>query len=96
MDCKQCKRTLVETLGFVLFKNATHHLEKDQKLVLAGCFSGANEDDSQVMQYHKSRSNTGAMHLNPICEFGGMPQHRSISRSSSIALTQMFTILEQL
>ena len=45
MDCKQCKGTL----GFVLFKNATQHLEKAKKIVLAGCFSGANEDDSHIV-----------------------------------------------
>lgn len=49
LDCRQCKRSLVEALGLVYLRSAQAYLKTAQILVLAGCFSGEGEDDSWVI-----------------------------------------------
>ena len=49
LDCRQCKRSLVEALGWVYLRTATHHFKDGQVLVLAGCFSGERQDDAWVL-----------------------------------------------
>jgi len=49
LECKQCKRSLVEALGLVYLRTASHQLREGQILVLAGCFSGEAQDDGWVI-----------------------------------------------
>ena len=49
LNCKQCKRSIVETLGWVYLRTAGQHLKGMEKLILAGCFSGESRDDACVV-----------------------------------------------
>jgi hypothetical protein len=46
LECKHCKRAIVEALGWIYFHTGRNHLRDNQRLVLAGCFSGTQEDDA--------------------------------------------------
>ena len=49
LDCRQCKRSIAETLGWVYLHTAKDHLKDGQVLVLAGCFSGESQGDAWVI-----------------------------------------------
>lgn len=49
LECSQCKRSLVEALGWVYLHTAQSHLRDGQTLVLAGCFAGEAQDDAWVI-----------------------------------------------
>ena len=46
LDCKQCKRSLVQALGLVYLRTAKFLLINNQILVLAGCFNGERQDEA--------------------------------------------------
>ena len=48
LDCKQCKRAIVEVIGAAYLKCGTRLLHGQQILVLAGCFTG--KDDVKAWQ----------------------------------------------
>ena len=48
LECRICKRSLVEALGLVYLRTACSYLREGQTLVLAGCFSGEAQDDAWV------------------------------------------------
>jgi hypothetical protein len=43
IECRQCKRSIVEAIGLALLRSARSRLLSGQKLILAGCFSGPVE-----------------------------------------------------
>ena len=43
IECRQCKRSIVEAIGLALLRSARSRLFSGQKLILAGCFSGPVE-----------------------------------------------------
>ncbi len=49
LECRQCKRAIVEALGWVFLHTGKNHLQGNQTLVLAGCFSGATQDDAWII-----------------------------------------------
>ena len=49
LECRQCKRSLVEALGWVYLRTAQRYLKEGQVIVLAGCFSGETQDDAWVI-----------------------------------------------
>ena len=49
VQCRQCKRALIEALGLVYLQTARFCLYPGQKLVLSGCFSGDAEDTAWVI-----------------------------------------------
>lgn len=50
LECRECKRSIVETLGMVYLLTATFFLRDHQVLVLAGCFSGEAQDYALVLR----------------------------------------------
>jgi hypothetical protein len=46
LECSQCKRAIVEILGLIYLRSIRHCLQHDQTMVLAGCFSGENQDNA--------------------------------------------------
>ena len=46
LQCRECKRHLVEYLGKSFMQHAPHILRGSQKVVLAGCFTGDAEDQA--------------------------------------------------
>ncbi|SMN12414.1 hypothetical protein SPBRAN_864 [uncultured Candidatus Thioglobus sp.] len=49
LECRQCKRAIVVALGWVFLHTGKNHLQGNQTLVLAGCFSGATQDDAWII-----------------------------------------------
>ena len=49
IDCRECKRSIVEAMGLFLLQHGRFLLRVTQKLVISGCFSGTNEDDARVV-----------------------------------------------
>ena len=49
LDCRECKRSIVESIGLSLLQQGKQHLCGHQKLILSGCFSGKNENDAWVI-----------------------------------------------
>ena len=43
IECRQCKKSIVEAIGLALLRSARSRLFSEQKLILAGCFSGPVE-----------------------------------------------------
>ena len=46
LDCRECKRSIVEAIGLSLLQQGQSLLRGTQKLVITGCFSGENENDA--------------------------------------------------
>ena len=44
LQCQNCKRAIVEAVGLALLQKGRYFLKRQQKLVLAGCFSGTGEN----------------------------------------------------
>lgn len=44
LHCQQCKRSIVEALGLAYLRKAGHQLTRGQSFILAGCFSGEQQD----------------------------------------------------
>ena len=44
LNCRKCKRSIVEALGLAFCRRAPENLRMGQKLVLSGCSSGESED----------------------------------------------------
>ena len=49
IQCRQCQRSIVETLGLVFLRSA-QYLRNGQILVLAGCFMGDGDDEAWVVR----------------------------------------------
>ena len=49
VQCRQCKRALIEALGLVYLQTGRFSLYPGQKLVFSGCFSGNAEDTAWVI-----------------------------------------------
>ena len=49
LECRQCKRSIVEALGLAYLQTAKSHLRENQVFVLAGCFSGKCQDDAMII-----------------------------------------------
>ena len=50
LQCQQCKRSIVEAVGLALLQKGRYFLTGQQKLILAGCFSGKNENSAWLLQ----------------------------------------------
>ena len=50
LQCQQCKRSIVEAVGLSLLQNGRFLLMGQQKLILAGCFSGSGENIAWLLQ----------------------------------------------
>lgn len=49
IDCRECKRSLVEALGLFYLQKAASYLKEGQSLILAGCFGGNSQDDAWII-----------------------------------------------
>ena len=49
IDCRQCKRSVIEAIGLSYIRSAKSYLQQGQLLVLAGCFSGENQHTATVI-----------------------------------------------
>ena len=50
LQCQQCKRSIVEAIGLALLQRGRYFLLGQQKLLLAGCFSGKGENNAWLLQ----------------------------------------------
>ena len=50
LECRQCKRAIVETLGWIYLLTGKNHLRSHQVLALGGCFSGPSQDDGWIIK----------------------------------------------
>ena len=49
LQCKQCKRSIVESIGWAFLRTAKSLLLAGQVLVLGGCFSGESQDNAWII-----------------------------------------------
>ena len=49
LQCPQCKRSIVEAVGLACLQNGHHILTGNQRLILAGCFSGLGENTAWLL-----------------------------------------------
>ena len=49
INCRQCKRSIIEALGLAYLKNAQTMVKPGQTLILAGCFSGTATNTAWVI-----------------------------------------------
>ena len=50
LQCQQCKRSIVEVIGLALLQRGRYFLLGKQKFLLAGCFSGKDENNAWLLQ----------------------------------------------
>ena len=53
LQCRECKRSIVEAVGLALLQKGRYFLTGQQKLALAGCFSGLGEDNAWLLCVHE-------------------------------------------
>ena len=53
LQCRECKRLIVEAVGLALLQKGRYFLTGRQKLALAGCFSGLGEDNAWLLCVHE-------------------------------------------
>ena len=49
LQCQQCNRGIVESVGIALLQRGCYLLGGQQQLVLAGCFTGSNENSAWLL-----------------------------------------------
>ena len=49
LQCQQCKRSIVEAVGLALLQKGRYFLTGQQRLVLAGCFSGLGDNNAWLL-----------------------------------------------
>ena len=54
LECRECKRSIVEAIGLSFLQQGRSLLRGTQKLVLSGCFSGENENDAWSLSPNES------------------------------------------
>ena len=47
LNCGQCKRSIIEALGYAYLRS--NYLQQDQRFIIAGCFTGDNQDHAWTM-----------------------------------------------
>ena len=50
LQCQQCKRSIVEAVGLALLQKGRYFLVGQQRLLLAGCFSGKGENNAWLLK----------------------------------------------
>lgn len=50
LNCKHCKRAIVEALGWAYLRTAKQLLGDNQVFIVAGCFSGESQDDAWLFR----------------------------------------------
>ena len=49
IECRECKRSIVEAIGLSLLQKGRLLLQQSQSLIIAGCFSGNGEDSAWII-----------------------------------------------
>jgi len=49
LDCRDCKRSIVESIGLYFLRQGRLLLRANQKLILSGCFSGTNDNNAWIV-----------------------------------------------
>ena len=49
LQCRECKRSIVEAVGLALLQKGRYFLTGQQKLALAGCFSGSGDNNAWLL-----------------------------------------------
>lgn len=53
IQCRQCKRSIVEAIGLTLLRTGSNQLRIGQQIVLAGCFSGEGQKVAMIISGDK-------------------------------------------
>ena len=49
INCRKCKRSIIEAIGLSILQTGRFLLQPNQEIVLAGCFSGEDEDSAVLV-----------------------------------------------
>ena len=97
LQCRQCKRSLVEAIGLAFLQTGNQLLRNGQSLVLGGCFEGDGNawtiNPNTGILPTSTYTSSNLMQLRQISAYGGMPSTVPLQRFLYIPQTLMFTTL---
>ena len=94
IECRTCKQSVVEVIGLSYLVKGSMLLKADQRLIIAGCYSGENGNDAWIIHSNAMTPEIATeYHTNAVEADSRIWRHAIQSQETHIPQIQMFTIL---